>query len=87
MRAILLSTLLLSGPVSAWQGQDLKTGANIDVDRGAVIRNGESIKFYDYGAGEYRTGRITGISFRKGVMDVEIHDEKSDQSRTLVMEN
>jgi hypothetical protein len=87
MRAALIVALLLSGPASAWEVQDLESGANIDIDRGTVVKTGETIRFYDYGVGEHHTGRITAISFRKGAMDVEVHDDKSDRLRTLVMKN
>lgn len=87
MRAVLLTILLLSGPASAWEGKDLDTGANVDIDQGTLIRTGATIRFYDYGAGEYRSGLVTAISVHKGTMDVQIDDEKSERSRTLAIEN
>jgi len=85
MRTALLALLLASGPASAWEGRDLDSDAKVDIERGVLVKNGETIRFYDHGAAEYRTGRITAIAFRQGVMDVEVHDEQSGRARTLVM--
>ncbi|WP_394559269.1 DUF5334 family protein [Aquipseudomonas alcaligenes] len=86
MRAALLFTLLLSGPALAWEGHDQQSKTNVDIDRGTMIKSGETIRFYDYAAGEYRNARIIAVSFRKGLMDIEVHDESSGQPRTLVMQ-
>lgn len=35
----------------AWDGYDLETGANIEIERGNRVRSGSEIEFYDFDAG------------------------------------
>ncbi len=83
----LWAALSPAGLVLAWNGHDQQTKTPVDVDRGALVKNGETLRFYDYDMGEYRTGIITAISFHKSVIDVEIRDEVTGELRFLTLEN
>ncbi|HSX70617.1 MAG TPA: hypothetical protein VLF16_06760 [Pseudomonas sp.] len=53
----------------------MATGANVDIDQSTLIRTGATLRFYDYGAGEYRSGLATANQPAQG------HDGRADRRR------
>lgn len=84
---ILLFALSLPSLSHGWDGYDEETGAEVEIERGNLVREGEEIEFYDYEAGEYRTGEVQDIERHGGMVEVEIYDYESDEYRTLEMED
>lgn len=84
---LLLLTALLSAPALAWDGYDNDAGGYVEIEPGNRVRTGETIDFYDYGAGEYRTGSVESINRFGGIVEVEVYDYETNEYRTLEMDD
>jgi hypothetical protein len=59
MKRLLATSLIVvsaSFPAIAWDGYDYENGTYVQIERGNLVRTGRDIEFYDWSAGEYRTG-------------------------------
>jgi hypothetical protein len=56
LMAVCLSGFLLAfAPAAqAWSGQDSETGADVEIERGNLVRPGSTISVYDWNTGSYR---------------------------------
>lgn len=87
MRMLALGMLLLTPLAFAWDGTDQESGADIEIDAGNLVREGEVIDYYDYGSGDYHSGNVESVeSNGDGTVDVEVYDETSGEYRTFEME-
>lgn len=78
---------LISAGAFAWDGQDATTNAIIEIDAGNLVREGETIDFYDHDAGEYRTGDVQSINQFGSSVEVEVYDNDSGEYRTFEMDD
>lgn len=86
-KLILLAALTLSVTAQAWDGVDNESGADIEIEKGNLVRPGESIEYYDYGAGEYRDADVESINRDSGSVEVEVYDNESGEYRTFEMDD
>lgn len=86
-RTLLLGLLFLSSAALAWDGYDYDAGANVEIEQGNLVREGESIEYYDYNSGSYRTGDVESIERSGSSVEVEVYDDESGEYRTFEMED
>lgn len=87
MKKVLLFCLLAASfSAFAWDGYDYDKGTYIEIDKGNVVRQGNDIEYYDYSAGEYRTGEVQSIEESGSSVDVEVQDSETGEIRTFEME-
>tara|TARA_R110001599_G_scaffold159052_2_gene346193 strand:- start:7712 stop:7984 length:273 start_codon:yes stop_codon:yes gene_type:complete len=84
---IAVAALSLTKPAIAWDGTDSDSGVSIEIERGNLVRSGREIEFYDYDAGEYRTGQVQSIRRYGASVELEIEDEETGDTRTFEMDN
>lgn len=70
----------------AWDGQDVNSGASIEIERGNLVRSGEDIEIYDYDAGKYRDVTVESVSSSGMGAEVEVYDSDTGEYRTFEME-
>lgn len=64
MKTLILSlaaVIIMSSSVFAWDGYDYENAVYIEIGKGNLVRNGETIEIYDYGEGEYKEVEIESI--------------------------
>jgi hypothetical protein len=86
MKRICLAVLLLPLSAWAWDGYDYESGTSVEIDKGNLVRRGKEIEFYDYNAGEYRTGEIESIRRSGRSVEVEVLDNETGEIRTFDMD-
>lgn len=79
--------VLLAVPCMAWDGYDYDKGNFVEIDKGNLVRRGETIEVYDYGDGQYKDMEVRGIERGPGSVDVEVYDPEADEVRTFEMED
>jgi hypothetical protein len=77
---------LVSSAALAWDGYDADSGADVEIEKGNLVRRGQAIEFYDHDAGEYRSGSVDSIRSYGSHVEVEITDDENGESRTFEME-
>lgn len=85
-KILLLSFLTISFSAFAWDGYDYDKGANVEIDKGNLVREGNDIEYYDYSTGEYRTGEVQSIERSGSSVEVEVQDSETGETRTFEME-
>lgn len=79
--------LLLTPHAFAWDGTDHESGADIEIDSGNFVREGEMIDYYDYNSGDYHSGSVESMERNgDGTVDLEVYDETNSEYRTFEME-
>ena len=74
-------------PALAWDGYDYENGSFVEIEKGNLVRPGETIEMYDYDAGEYRDVEVESINRFGGSVEVEVYDPESGDTRTLDMDD
>lgn len=83
----LIAAALFTANAYAWTGYDSDAGADIEIDAGTLVRQGETIDFYDHNSGDYKTGDVESINQAYGSgVEVEVYDHDSGEYRTFEME-
>lgn len=85
--AFAITGLVFCTPANAWDGTDTNTGASVEIDRGQLVRSGETIEVYDSNEGAYKTYDIDSISRTGGTVEIEATDTNSGDSTTLEMDD
>lgn len=86
----LISAVLLfvtSFTVFAWDGYDSETDSYVEIERGNKVRPGNEIEFYDYGAGEFRTGDVESVRRFGNSVEVEVIDHETGDLRIFDMDD
>ncbi|MGE7367913.1 DUF5334 family protein [Neorhizobium sp. NPDC001467] len=84
---VTLAALLFGTQTMAWDGVDAESGANVEIGKGNLVREGETIEVYDYDAGEYRDMEVQSIDSSGSSVDLEVYDNESGETRTFNMED
>lgn len=87
VKGLILTILVAPMKVFAWDGWDYESGTAVEIDKGNLVRDGETIDFFDYGSGEYRTGTVENISLDGSSIQLEITDDETTETRTFDMES
>ncbi len=89
MRTFLAVALLIGSSASgalAWDGVDSSTGNAVEIEKGNLVRRGETIELYDSATGDYRDVDVQSIQRNGNAVDVEVYDNESGEYRTLEMD-
>jgi hypothetical protein len=81
----LLALLAACNLATAWDGTNASTGSNVEIDRGQLVRSGETIEVYDSSAG-YKSYDVDSISRGGGAVEIEATDTVTGETTTLEME-
>jgi hypothetical protein len=71
----------------AWAGYDNFDGSEIEISSGNLVREGETIKFYDWGSEEDRNAEVRSIDYLFSATRVEIYDFVTQKVRVFDMDN
>jgi hypothetical protein len=85
--ALGLSLVVLPTAVFAWDGVDEQTGGAVEIEKGNLVRSGETIEIYDSNAGEYRDVEVQDVQRYGGSVEVEVYDSETGETRTLEMDD
>ena len=72
---------------SAWVGYDHNNNSRIEIGVGNLVREGETIKFYDWKNEEDRSGEVRAIEDLFNSTKLEIYDLVDNEIRVFDMEN
>ncbi|MFD9901255.1 DUF5334 family protein [Mesorhizobium sp. NPDC059025] len=50
---------------------DANTGNSVEIEKGNLVRTGQDIEIYDYGAGEYRDVTVEDINRYGSTVEIE----------------
>ncbi|MCD1265536.1 hypothetical protein B5M44_11610 [Shinella sumterensis] len=71
----------------AWDGVDSSTGGAVEIEKGNLVRRGETIEIYDSSSGSYRDVDVESIQRYGNSVEVEVYDSESGEYRTFEMED
>jgi hypothetical protein len=71
----------------AWDGYDLESGSDVEIESGNLVRPGREVEYFDHGAGEYRYGDVESIRRYGSTVEVEIYDHDTGDVRILEMQD
>ena len=71
----------------AWTGYDLNNNAEIEISSGNLVREGETIRFYDWGEDEDKSGEVKSVDYLFNRTRLEIYESISNEVRIFDMEN
>ena len=83
---LVISLSLLSLSAFAWDGTDSETGVSVEIERGALVRSGRSIDYFDYDAGAYKSATVDSVRRVGRTVEVEVTDDDTGDARTLEMD-
>jgi hypothetical protein len=69
----------------AWDGTNTNTGSSVEIDRGQLVRSGETIEVYDSSEGS-KTYDVDSINRSGGTVEIEATDTATGESTTLEMD-
>lgn len=81
-----IAAALIATPCLAWDGYDYDAGAHIEIDKGNLVRSGETIEIFDYDSGEYRDVDVESVESNGDGATVEVYDPTSNEYRTFEMD-
>lgn len=68
----------------AWDGTNTNTGSSVEIDRGQLVRSGETIEVYDSSEGS-KSYDVDSISRSGGTVEIEATDTSTGETTTLEM--
>lgn len=80
-----LCSALLSATASAWDGYDWDNSADITIESGNLVRQGQEIEYYDWGKSEYRYGEVDRIQRYGSTVEIEVYDYDEGEYRVFEM--
>jgi hypothetical protein len=86
---ILVSLFLVfsSANLFAWEGYDYEKGNYVEIEKGNLVREGETIEIYDYEDGEYKDVDVESIDRNGSTVEIEVYDSDTGENRTIEMED
>ena len=78
--------MLLPSVAFAWEGYDYDSSSYIEIEQGALVREGEEIEYYDYGSGEYKTATVESVQSTGSSAEVEVYDYETGEYKTFEMD-
>ena len=72
-------------PALAWDGTDTTTGNDVTIEEGNLVRSGEAISVFDWGAGQYRDVDVDSVRRYGGTVEVEGTDSETGDPVDLEM--
>jgi hypothetical protein len=77
--------LMTSAPALSWDGRDSDSGTEITIERGNLVRSGNTIEIYE--DGDYKEVDVQSIDSYGGTTEIEVYDYDSGEYRTFEMES
>ncbi len=71
----------------AWTGYDRLNGSEVEIGSGNLVREGETIKFYDWDKEEDRNAEVRSVDYLFSNTRLEIYDFIEQKVRVLDMDN
>ena len=71
----------------AWTGYDNFDGSEIEISSGNLVREGEAIKFYDWGSEEDINAEVRSVDYLFSSTRLEIYDFAAQKVRVFDMDN
>ena len=87
---VFVSTIVFFIGVSrcfAWVGYDQNSGDKIEIGSGNLVREGETIEFYDWKNEEDRISEVRDIEYLFNGARLEVYDLVDDEVRIFDMED
>ena len=72
-------------PSFSWEGYDYNKGAYIEIEKGNLVRDGETIEFYEYGEG-YKTLNVDSIEKNGSYVYIIGTDSETSEEREFEMD-
>lgn len=79
--------LLLSTGALAWSGYDSDKGNFVDIDKGNLVRRGETIEIFDGDDGRFKDVEVESIRRFGNTVEVEVYDPEKGENRTFEMDD
>lgn len=70
----------------AWDGTNSSTGASVEIERGQLVRSGETIDVYDSREG-YKSYDVDNVTRYGSTVEIEATDTTTGESTTLEMDD
>ena len=85
IRLILASAALIATCSAgfSWDGVDSESGAQVEIEKGNVVRSGRDIEVYDYEAGQYHDITVDDINRSGGSVEIEGYDNTTGEDRSF----
>jgi hypothetical protein len=86
LRHLIIAAVTLIGfvaPAFSWDGIDSETGAQVEIEKGNLVRSGRDIEVYDHDTGEYHDITVEDIDRRGGSVEIEGYDNNTGEYRTF----
>ena len=90
MKIILLcSALFFLHPtaIMAWSGYDWDKGNFVDIDKGNLVRSGETVEVYDWSDGRFKDMEVESIRRFGNTVEVEVDAPEKGENRTFGMDD
>ena len=82
---IMFIMTLCSSNAFSWDGYDWGKGRYVEIEKGNLVREGETIDFYEYGNG-YGSMDIDSINKSGSHVEIEGTDNETGENRTFEMD-
>ena len=86
MPLVLVMLFFATSNANAWEGYDYEKGAYVEIEKGNLVREGETIEIYDYNDGEYKDVDVENIENHESSVEVEVYDPETGDTRMLEMD-
>ncbi len=87
MLLAMVMVIFWGGVAHAWSGYDQERGADVEIDKGNLVRPGETIEIYDYSDGQYKDVDVEDVRATRYGVEVEVYDGDAGEYRVLEMED
>jgi hypothetical protein len=81
--AVPVTFMTFTLPAFAWDGIDVETGENVEIERGNLVRSGRDIEVYNHATGEYHEVTVEDIDRRGSAVEIEVYDYETGEYRTF----
>jgi hypothetical protein len=83
---LVFAAVYIPGRLMAWDGYDYDSSNYVEIEKGNLVRPGQEVEYFDYGAGEYRDGDVESIRGSGSSVEVEVYDRETGEYRTFEMD-
>jgi hypothetical protein len=82
---VLFVLSIFSSDLFAWEGYDSLNNTIVEIDKGNLVRKGETIEILDYSTGQYHSADVESVRQSGGTTEVEVFDYNTGDFRILDM--
>lgn len=70
-----------------WDGYDWQNSADVSIEPGNRVREGNDIEVYDWSDGQYHDMTVEGVTRSGSSVEIEVYDYETGEYRYLEMED